>query len=155
MPKESLDQWMRTQYKSISVWEEPDYPLARCIEDTCNRMYRKGYRTIAIIPLPDSQAGGAIITTERYSVPDDDDTNVGLQLNLLGDKEDRALRFDLLGTVNSSLDLRTGVRMRFNNSTDSGFTTRWIQDLAYQTGDRGAFTRTQLDFFQTCEMEVA
>ncbi len=81
-------------------------------------------------------------------VPDDDDTNVGLQLNLLGDNEDRKLRFDLLGTVNSSLDLRTGVRMRFNNSTDSGFTTRWIQDLAYQTGDRGAFTRTQLDFFQ-------
>jgi hypothetical protein len=80
-------------------------------------------------------------------VPDDDDTNIGLQFNLM-DSDEKRLRFDVIGTVNSSLDLRTGVRMRYNGSFTEGFSTRWVQDVAYQTGDRGAFTKTNLDFFQ-------
>lgn len=77
----------------------------------------------------------------------DDDTNVGLQFNLF-DGNDDTLRWDLIGSVNSSAELRTGVRMRYYGSLRENFTTRWIQDFAYQTGDRGAFTKTQLDFFQ-------
>ncbi len=77
----------------------------------------------------------------------DDETNVGIQFSLFDDNDD-TLRWDLIGTVNSSLDLRTGVRMRYNGSFREGFTTRWVQDFAYQTGDRGAFTKTNLDFFQ-------
>jgi hypothetical protein len=76
---------------------------------------------------------------------EDDDSQVGLQYKL---GESGRNRFDGILSVNSSADLRVGVRFRHDGKYSDKLTGRFIQDLAYQTGDRGAFTRTRADGYR-------
>ena len=76
---------------------------------------------------------------------DDDDNQVGLQYKF---GEFGRNRLDGILSVNSSADLRVGIRFRHDGQYSDHLTGRFVQDLAYQTGDRGAFTRTRADAFR-------
>lgn len=76
---------------------------------------------------------------------DDDDDQVGLQYKF-GEKGRN--RLDGLLSVNSSADVRAGVRFRHDGEYSDHLTGRFIQDLAHQTGDKGWFTRTRADGFR-------
>jgi hypothetical protein len=76
---------------------------------------------------------------------DDDDSQVGLQYKF---GESGRNRLDGILSVNSSADVRVGLRFRHDGKYSDKLTGRFIQDLAYQTGDKGAFTRTRADGFR-------
>ncbi|MCZ6831672.1 MAG: hypothetical protein O7F73_19180 [Gammaproteobacteria bacterium] len=76
---------------------------------------------------------------------DDNDSQVGLQYKF---GESGRNRLDGILSVNSSADLRLGIRFRHDGQYSDYLTGRLVQDLAYQTGDKGAFTRTRIDAFR-------
>jgi hypothetical protein len=76
---------------------------------------------------------------------DEDDGQLGLQYTF---GETGGIRYDGILGINSSADVRLGVRLRHEARYSEKFTGRLIQDFAYQTGDRGAFMRTQADAFR-------
>ena len=57
-------------------------------------------------------------------------------------------RIDGILSVNSSADLRLGVRFRHDGQYSDHLTWRFVQDLAHQTGDKGWFTKTRFDAFR-------
>ena len=75
----------------------------------------------------------------------EDDGQVGLQYTF---GEAGGIRYDGILGINSSADVRVGVRFRHEGKYTDKLAGRFIQDLAYQTGDRGAFTRTQADLYR-------
>ena len=75
---------------------------------------------------------------------DDDENQVGLQYKF---GEFGRNRFDGILSVNSSANLRAGVRFRHDGRYSDTLTGRFSQAVAYQTGDKGAFTRTSADGF--------
>ncbi|MCX2982721.1 hypothetical protein EYC98_17805 [Halieaceae bacterium IMCC14734] len=76
---------------------------------------------------------------------DDEESRLGLQYNV-GEKRD--VRFDLIGNVNASLDLRAGGRFRYAPTFSENLFGRFTQDLGYETGDTGAFSRSRFDLYR-------
>ena len=79
------------------------------------------------------------------SIREDDDDQVGLQYKF---GESGRNRIDGILSVNSSADLRLGVRFRRDGKPSDQLTWRFVQDLAHQTGDKGWFTKTRFDTFR-------
>lgn len=71
---------------------------------------------------------------------EEDQNRAGFQLNV---SEAGRHRFDLATNVNSSLDLRAGVRYRYDRLFSDAFDARYVQDLAYDTNKK-TFTRGRL-----------
>ena len=79
------------------------------------------------------------------NLDDEDESRLGLQYNV---GEASNVRFDLIGNVNSSLDLRGGGRFRYAPIFTENLFGRFTQDLGYETGDKGAFSRTKFELYR-------